>query len=102
MDKGMTFPYYHIPLFLESANLYLCGMGNVCVLFTRKPFNLFTSIFSGTVGFDVFFIVLCLHCVGLMESLCHMIDCSTSELIPRKRRVEYLRCCIYQYQRVRA
>lgn len=27
MDKGMTFPYYHIPLFLESANLYVCGMG---------------------------------------------------------------------------
>ncbi|KAH8398806.1 hypothetical protein KR222_007497 [Zaprionus bogoriensis] len=82
MDKGMTFPFYHIPLLLETANLYLCGMG--------------------TLGFDVLFIVLCLHGVGLMQSLCHMIECATSELIPRERRVEFLRCCIYQYQRVAA
>ncbi|KAH8398839.1 hypothetical protein KR222_008583 [Zaprionus bogoriensis] len=82
MDKGFSFPYYHIPMFLESCSLYLCGMG--------------------TLGFDVFFIVLCLHTVGLMQTLCHMIECSTSPQLPRQRRVEYLRCCIYQYQRVAA
>ncbi|XP_034482326.1 odorant receptor 63a [Drosophila innubila] len=82
MDKGMTFPYYHIPLLLESSTLYLCGMG--------------------TLGFDVLFIVLCLHTVGLMQSLSYMIECSTSALVPQERRVEYMRCCIYQYQRVAA
>lgn len=66
------------------------------------PFNPFTCTLPGTFGFDVLFIVLCLHAVGLMETLCYMIDCSTSEQIPRERRVEYLRCCIYQYQRVAA
>ncbi|KAM8709796.1 hypothetical protein ACLKA7_016576 [Drosophila subpalustris] len=82
MDKGMTFPYYYIPMYLESSNLYVCGMG--------------------TVGFDVLFIVLCLHSVGLMQSLSHMIECSTSSLVPPEHRVEYMRCCIYQYQRVAA
>ncbi|EDW70083.1 uncharacterized protein Dvir_GJ13602 [Drosophila virilis] len=82
MDKGMRFPYYHIPLFFESCNLYICGMG--------------------AVSFDVLFIVLCLHGVGLMKSLSHMIDCSTSPLVPQERRLQYIRCCIYQYQRVAA
>ncbi|XP_034107224.2 odorant receptor 63a [Drosophila albomicans] len=82
MDKGITFPYFHIPLIFETANLYLCGMG--------------------TLGFDVLFIVLCQHGVGLMQSLSHMIECSTSSLVPQEMRVEYMRCCIYQYQRVAA
>ncbi|KAH8372426.1 hypothetical protein KR093_011589 [Drosophila rubida] len=82
MDKGMTFPYYYVPLMFETANLYLCGMG--------------------TLGFDVLFIVLCQHGVGLMQSLSHMIECSTSTLVPQEVRVEYMRCCIYQYQRVAA
>lgn len=64
------------------------------------PLNPLLPPFLGTLGFDVLFIVLCLHGVGLMESLCQLIECSTSSQIPRKRRVEYLRCCIYQYQRV--
>ncbi|ALC43003.1 Or63a [Drosophila busckii] len=82
MDKGMTFPYYHIPMLLETFALYICGMG--------------------AFGFDVIFIVLCLHCVGLMQSLCHMIECATASELPRELRVQYLRCCIYQYQRVAA
>ncbi|EDW19650.1 odorant receptor 63a [Drosophila mojavensis] len=82
MDRGMTFPYYHLPLFLESCNLYICGMG--------------------AVSFDVLFIVFCTHGVGLMHSLTHMIEYATSPLIPRERRVQYLRHCIYQYQRVEA
>ncbi|XP_017000866.2 odorant receptor 63a [Drosophila takahashii] len=79
-DKGLSFPYYHIQMYLETCSLYICGM---CA-----------------VSFDGVFIVLCLHSVGLMKSLNQMIELSTSELVPRERRVEYLRCCIYQYQRV--
>ncbi|XP_023168131.2 odorant receptor 63a [Drosophila hydei] len=82
MDKGMSFPYYYLPLVLESCNLYICGMG--------------------AVSFDVLFIVLCMHGVGLMQSLTHMIEYATSPLIPQERRVPYLRHCIYQYQRVEA
>lgn len=40
MDKGMTFPYYHIPLLLETANLYVCGMGKG-IVFT----NTFLSVY---------------------------------------------------------
>ncbi|XP_020809757.1 odorant receptor 63a [Drosophila serrata] len=78
--KGMTFPYYHIQMYLESCSLYICGMA--------------------AVSFDGVFIVLCLHSVGLIRSLNQMISYSTSELLPRDRRVQYLRCCIYQYQRI--
>ncbi|KAH8235178.1 hypothetical protein KR032_009628 [Drosophila birchii] len=79
-DKGMTFPYFHIQMYLETCSLYICGMA--------------------AVSFDGVFIVLCLHSVGLMRSLNQMIGYSTSELVPRERRVQYLRCCIYQYQRI--
>ncbi|EDW73581.2 uncharacterized protein Dwil_GK16574 [Drosophila willistoni] len=78
--KGLAFPYYHIQMYLETCSLYICGM---CA-----------------VSFDGIFIVLCLHSVGLMKSLIHMIESSTSSLVPPERRVQYLRCCIYQYQRV--
>ncbi|XP_017090579.2 odorant receptor 63a [Drosophila bipectinata] len=78
--KGLSFPYYHIQFYLESCSLYICGM---CA-----------------VSFDGVFIVLCLHSVGLMESLNQMVQNSTSELVPPERRLEYLRCCIFQYQRV--
>ncbi|KAH8251063.1 hypothetical protein KR026_008538 [Drosophila bipectinata] len=78
--KGLSFPYYHIQFYLESCSLYICGM---CA-----------------VSFDGVFIVLCLHSVGLMESLNQMVKNSTSELVPPERRLEYLRCCIFQYQRV--
>ncbi|XP_016965124.1 odorant receptor 63a [Drosophila biarmipes] len=81
-DKGLTFPYYHIQMYLETCSLYICGM---CAI-----------------SFDGVFIVLCLHGVGLMKSLNRMVELSTSELVPPERRVEYLRCCIYQYQRVAA
>ncbi|XP_034655704.1 odorant receptor 63a [Drosophila subobscura] len=79
-DKGLAFPYYHMQMYLESCSLYICGMT--------------------AVSFDGIFIVLCLHSVGLMESLNEMIAGATSSLVPPERRVEYLRCCIYQYQRV--
>ncbi|XP_017070761.1 odorant receptor 63a [Drosophila eugracilis] len=79
-DKGLTFPYYYIQMYLETCSLYICGM---CA-----------------VSFDGVFIVLCLHTIGLMKSLNKMVEHSTSELVPPKRRVEYLLCCIYQYQRV--
>ncbi|KAH8327649.1 hypothetical protein KR074_006547 [Drosophila pseudoananassae] len=78
--KGLSFPYYHIQMYLESCSLYICGM---CA-----------------VSFDGVFIVLCLHGVGLMKSLNQMVQNSTSELVPPERRLEYLRCCIFQYQRV--
>ncbi|XP_017057777.1 odorant receptor 63a [Drosophila ficusphila] len=80
VDKGLSFPYYYIQMYLETCSLYICGM---CA-----------------VSFDGVFIVLCLHSVGLMKSLNKMVSYSTSELVPPDRRVEYLRCCIYQYQRV--
>ncbi|XP_017137739.1 odorant receptor 63a [Drosophila miranda] len=79
-DKGLAFPYYHIQMYIESCALYICGM---CA-----------------VSFDGVFIVVCLHGVGLMESLSEMIAGATSPLVPPERRVEYLRGCIYQYQRV--
>ncbi|XP_039150077.1 odorant receptor 63a isoform X1 [Drosophila simulans] len=78
--KGLEFPYYHIQMYLETCSLYICGM---CA-----------------VSFDGVFIVLCLHSVGLVRSLNQMVEHATSELVPPDRRVEYLRCCIYQYQRV--
>ncbi|XP_039488040.1 odorant receptor 63a isoform X1 [Drosophila santomea] len=78
--KGLEFPYYHIQMYLETCSLYICGMS--------------------AVSFDGIFIVLCLHSVGLMKSLNQMVEHATSELVPPDRRVEYLRCCIYQYQRV--
>ncbi|KAH8288053.1 hypothetical protein KR018_007598 [Drosophila ironensis] len=77
---GLSFPYYHIQMYLETCSLYICGM---CA-----------------VSFDGVFIVLCLHSVGLMKSLNQMVECSTSPEVPSNRRVEYLRCCISQYQRV--
>ncbi|XP_017022903.1 odorant receptor 63a [Drosophila kikkawai] len=78
--KGMTFPYFHIQMYIETCSLYICGMA--------------------AVSFDGVFIVLCLHSVGLIRSLNQMIGYSTTELVPRERRVQYLRCCIYQYQRI--
>ncbi|XP_001985310.2 odorant receptor 63a, partial [Drosophila grimshawi] len=78
----MTYPYYYLPWFLETCNLYVCGMG--------------------AVAFEGLFGVLCLHGIGLMKTLSYMIDCSTSPLVPQERRLEYLRNCIYQYQRVAA
>ncbi|EDV39861.1 uncharacterized protein Dana_GF24255 [Drosophila ananassae] len=78
--KGLSFPYYHIQMYLETCSLYICGM---CA-----------------VSFDGVFIVLCLHSLGLIKSLNQMVQYSTSELVPPERRLEYLRCCIIQYQRV--
>ncbi|KAH8296738.1 hypothetical protein KR054_010661 [Drosophila jambulina] len=99
-DKGMTFPYYHIQMYLESCSLYICGMGKYLRDIYSKSLALNLQISPAAVSFDGVFIVLCLHSVGLIRSLNQMIGYSTSELVPQERRVQYLRCCIYQYQRI--
>ncbi|KAI8120078.1 Odorant receptor 63a [Lucilia cuprina] len=48
-----------------------------------------------TVSFDGVFIVLCVHGVGLIQVLNAMIENSTSPEVPKERRVEYLRYCIF-------
>ncbi|XP_073837171.1 odorant receptor 63a [Musca autumnalis] len=79
-DKGLSFPYYHIQMFLGSCACYISGM---CA-----------------VSFDGVFIVLSVHGVGLIKVLNMLIENSTAADVPKERRVEYLRYCIYQYQRV--
>ncbi|XP_005178182.2 odorant receptor 63a [Musca domestica] len=79
-DKGMSFPYYHIQMFLGTCSCYISGM---CA-----------------VSFDGVFIVLSVHGVGLVKVLNMLIENSTSADVPKERRVEYLRYCIYQYQRI--
>ncbi|XP_075160533.1 odorant receptor 63a [Haematobia irritans] len=78
--KGLSFPYYHIQMFLGGSADYIAGM---CA-----------------VSFDGVFIVLCVHAVGLVKVLVMLIENSTAPDVPKERRVEYLRYCIYQYQRV--
>ncbi|XP_037815402.1 odorant receptor 63a-like [Lucilia sericata] len=77
-SKGMSFPYYHIQMFLCGCANYIAGM---CA-----------------VSFDGVFIVLCVHGVGLIQVVNVMIEQSTSSDVPKERRVEYLRYCINQYQ----
>uniref|UniRef100_A0A1I8P741 Odorant receptor n=2 Tax=Stomoxys calcitrans TaxID=35570 RepID=A0A1I8P741_STOCA len=79
-DKGLSFPYYHIEMFLGTCACYISG---ICA-----------------VSFDGVFIVLCVHAVGLVKVLIMLIENSTAPDVPKERRVEYLRYCIYQYQRV--
>ncbi|XP_037809227.1 odorant receptor 63a-like [Lucilia sericata] len=79
-DKGMSFPYYQIQMFMGGCADYIAGM---CA-----------------VSFDGVFIVLCVHGVGLIQVLNAMIENSTSPEVPKERRVEYLRYCIFQYQRI--
>ncbi|KAI8120079.1 Odorant receptor 63a [Lucilia cuprina] len=79
-NKGMSFPYYHIQMFMGGCADYIAGM---CA-----------------VSFDGVFIVLCVHGVGLIQVLNAMIENSTSPEVPKERRVEYLRYCIFQYQRI--
>ncbi|KNC26549.1 putative odorant receptor 63a, partial [Lucilia cuprina] len=78
--EGMSFPYYHIQMFMGGCADYIAGM---CA-----------------VSFDGVFIVLCVHGVGLIQVLNAMIENSTSPEVPKERRVEYLRYCIFQYQRI--
>ncbi|XP_065362234.1 odorant receptor 63a-like [Calliphora vicina] len=78
-SKGMSFPYYHLQMFLNGCATYIAGM---CA-----------------VSFDGVFIVLCVHGVGLIQVLIVMIEKSTSPDVPKKKRVEYLRQCIFQCQR---
>ncbi|XP_028901880.2 odorant receptor 63a [Zeugodacus cucurbitae] len=79
-DKGMTFPYYPIQMFMSSSAVYIAGM---CA-----------------VSFDGVFIVLCQHAVGLVRVHNLLVLRSTSPLIPIERRVEYLRYTIITYQRI--
>ncbi|XP_037948638.1 odorant receptor 63a-like [Teleopsis dalmanni] len=79
-DKGQSFPYYEIQMYLSSCGLYIAGM---CAL-----------------TFDTTYVVLCQHSVGLVDALKEMIKYSTSPLIPKQRRVEYLRYCINYYRKI--
>ncbi|XP_017488345.1 PREDICTED: odorant receptor 63a [Rhagoletis zephyria] len=78
-NKGMTFPYYHLEMFLSGSAVYIAGM---CA-----------------VSFDGVFIVLSQHAVGLIKVLNLLVLRSTSPLIPPERRIEYLRYTIITYQR---
>ncbi|KAM7358552.1 odorant receptor 63a-like [Cochliomyia hominivorax] len=78
--KGTSFPYYPIQMVLGGCADYIAGM---CA-----------------VSFDGVFIVLCVHGVGLIESLNAIIEDSTSSNVPKARRIEYLRYCIRQQQRI--
>lgn len=44
--------------------------------------------------------MLCVHGVGLVQALNAMIKESTSDDVPKERRVEYMRYCIFQQQRI--
>ncbi|XP_037948628.1 odorant receptor 63a-like [Teleopsis dalmanni] len=79
-ERGFEFPYYHIQMYLTTCALYISGM---CA-----------------VTFDGVFIILCVHGVGLINSLKAIVKHSTSMSIPKEQRVEYLRYCIFHYKRI--
>ncbi|CAD7004758.1 unnamed protein product [Ceratitis capitata] len=79
--KGMTFPYYHLQMYMTGSAVYIAG---ICA-----------------VSFDGVFIVLCQHAVGLVKVHNLLVLRATSPLIPPERRVDYLRYVIFTYQRVR-
>ncbi|XP_067635787.1 odorant receptor 63a-like [Eurosta solidaginis] len=77
-DKSMSFPLYYIHLLLDLTGANLAACGSFC--------------------FDLLFVIQCIHCTGLIKVLCLMILCSTSDLVPKESRVEYMCCCISHYQ----
>ncbi|XP_067636328.1 odorant receptor 63a-like [Eurosta solidaginis] len=77
-DKSMSFPFYYIHLFLDATGIYACACGCLC--------------------FDLLFVIQCVHCIGLIKVLCLMISRSTSDLVPKESRVEYMCYCISHYQ----
>ncbi|XP_049314573.1 odorant receptor 63a [Bactrocera dorsalis] len=79
-DKGMTFPYYPLQMYITGCANYIAGMS--------------------AMSFEGVFIVLCQHAVGLVKVHNLLVLRSTSPLIPAERRVEYLRYTIITYQRI--
>nr|QKN21486.1 odorant receptor [Zeugodacus tau] len=79
-SKGMTFPYYHMQMFITTAAMHVSAMTGA--------------------SFDGTFVVLCQHAAGLMEVHNLLVQHATSPDIPPERRVEYLRYVIKTYQRV--
>ncbi|XP_069967744.1 odorant receptor 63a-like [Bactrocera oleae] len=79
-EKGMTFPYYPLQMYMTGSAVYISG---ICA-----------------VSFEGVFIVLCQHAVGLVRVHNLLVLRSTSPLIPAERRVEYLRYTIITYQRI--
>ncbi|XP_050333608.1 odorant receptor 63a-like [Bactrocera neohumeralis] len=79
-DKGMTFPYYPLQMYMSGSAVYIAGM---CA-----------------VSFEGVFIVLCQHAVGLVKVHNLLVLRSASPLIPAERRIEYLRYTIITYQRI--
>nr|XP_014094225.2 odorant receptor 63a-like [Bactrocera oleae] len=80
VDKGMTFPYYPLQMYITSSANYVSGMS--------------------AVSFEGLFIVLCQHAVGLVRVHNLLVLQSTSPLIPAARKVEYLRYTIITYRRI--
>ncbi|XP_067635785.1 odorant receptor 63a-like [Eurosta solidaginis] len=77
-DKSMSFPLYYIHLILDYSGGHICAWGSFC--------------------FDLLFVTQCIYCTGLIKVLCLMISLSTSDLVPKESRVEYMCYCIRHYQ----
>ncbi|XP_036336886.1 odorant receptor 63a-like [Rhagoletis pomonella] len=80
LDKGMNSFYYALDMFLGACSLHVAGM---CAI-----------------SFNCAFMVFCKHACGIVRVLSLMLQHSTSPLVPAERRVEYLRYCIIQHQRI--
>ncbi|XP_020713013.1 odorant receptor 63a-like [Ceratitis capitata] len=78
--KGMSSFYYIMDMFFGACSLHCAAMCAICVQCT--------------------FMVLCKHCCGLVQVQCLMLLRSTSPLVPKVRRVEYLRYCVIQHQQI--
>ncbi|XP_049315442.1 odorant receptor 63a-like [Bactrocera dorsalis] len=79
LHKGMASPYYAMDMFFGACSLLVAGMS--------------------AISFQGCFLVLCKHSCGLVQVLCLLLKRSTSTLVPKPQRVEYLRYCIVQHQR---
>ncbi|XP_054735433.1 odorant receptor 63a-like [Anastrepha obliqua] len=79
LDKGMTSFYYAAEMFIGGCSLLAAGMCSV--------------------SFHCIFMVLSKHACGLVQVLCALLEKSTSPLVPKHRRDEYLRYCVIQHQR---
>nr|AYN70674.1 odorant receptor 63a2 [Bactrocera minax] len=79
LDKGMASPYYAMDMFFGACSLFAAGMS--------------------ALSFQGSFMVLCKHSCGLVQVVCLLLLRSTSAMVPKPQRVEYLRYCIVQHQR---
>ncbi|XP_039966601.1 odorant receptor 63a-like [Bactrocera tryoni] len=79
LHKGMASPYYALDMFFGACSILVAGMS--------------------AISFQGSFMVLCKHSCALVQVLCLLLERSTSPLVPKPQRVEYLRYCIVQHQR---